>query len=400
MQDGFDTVPISQGANVDLANGTATDGYGNTDTLISIENVYGSHLGDTVLGSAGGNQVYAGDGADIVDGGGVNDGTFDLLDGGLGADTLTLRNNGVMRGGEDDDRLIGVHVDFDEDYINITYDTSSAEIVVNLTANTEGGLAGGDNTNGFLISDGLGGTDTVTGIDLITNSAFDDVVYVDSTYQNGGGFNLSHIGLSAGNDTVTFDGVDIARISYDEAGGSVSADMEAGTATDLVSGDSFIGFDAFTGETQFRGSRFDDVIYGNEGSDQRIRGNNGDDIITGRGGDDRIEGENGTGDVAAYSGNRSDYLVTDLGGTSVEIQDLRVGPNDGTDTVITTEFFQFADGTISFAELFMNVINGTEGKDVLNGTGADDAIHGLGMMIKSLQVQATTCSMEEPAKIR
>jgi Ca2+-binding RTX toxin-like protein len=376
-EDGFDPGGgITQGANVNLANGTATDGWGDIDSLTSIENVLGSHLGDTVMGSAGGNQIYAGDGADTVDGGGVDDGTYDLLDGGAGNDTLTLRNNGVMRGGEGDDRLIGVHVDLEEDYINIAYDSSAVGIVVNLTAGAAGGLAGGDNTNGFRISDGLGGIDTVTGIDLITDSAFGDVFYVDSTYQNGGGYNLSHIGLAAGNDTVTFDGVAIARISYDLAGGAVFGDMQAGTATDLLSGDSFVGIDTFTGETQFLGSRFGDVIYGNEGADQRIRGNLGDDFIMGRGGNDRLEGEGGDADVVAYSGNRADYLITDLGGLSVEIQDLRSGQNDGTDTVVTTELFQFEDGRRTFAQLFATV-TGTAGADASIGTSGDDVILGL-----------------------
>ena len=40
------------GVIVDLLGGTATDGYGDTDTLTSIENVVGSQFGDTILGNS------------------------------------------------------------------------------------------------------------------------------------------------------------------------------------------------------------------------------------------------------------------------------------------------------------------------------------------------------------
>ena len=42
---------------VDLAAGTATDGLGNTDTLISIEGAEGSEFGDTIQGDAGANRI-------------------------------------------------------------------------------------------------------------------------------------------------------------------------------------------------------------------------------------------------------------------------------------------------------------------------------------------------------
>ena len=63
------------GVNVNLATGIAIDGFGNTDTLISIEGVSGSNAADTLVGS---------DGIDILFGLGGND----FLDGGAGEDAV------------------------------------------------------------------------------------------------------------------------------------------------------------------------------------------------------------------------------------------------------------------------------------------------------------------------
>ncbi|MDJ0734349.1 MAG: DUF4347 domain-containing protein [Nostocaceae cyanobacterium] len=73
------------GVSVDLAAGTATDGFGDTDTLISIENIIGSAFVDAITGDSGANSLSGGDGNDIIDGRGGND----IINGGAGADILT-----------------------------------------------------------------------------------------------------------------------------------------------------------------------------------------------------------------------------------------------------------------------------------------------------------------------
>ena len=66
------------GVNVNLATGTASDGYGTTDTLRNIEDVRGSRdFSDTLTGNAGNNRL-AGLGGN------------DTLDGGAGADTAVF----------------------------------------------------------------------------------------------------------------------------------------------------------------------------------------------------------------------------------------------------------------------------------------------------------------------
>lgn len=70
---------------VNLATGTAADGWGGTDSLANIENVRGSNFNDTITGNDGANVFHGGAGADVMNGAGGND----LLVGGAGNDTLT-----------------------------------------------------------------------------------------------------------------------------------------------------------------------------------------------------------------------------------------------------------------------------------------------------------------------
>lgn len=78
--------PLSgRGVTANLATGRATDNWGDTDTLVGIENLEGSSLADTLTGSTG---------ANVLSGGAGND----TLIGGTGQDTLT--------GGEGSDRFV------------------------------------------------------------------------------------------------------------------------------------------------------------------------------------------------------------------------------------------------------------------------------------------------------
>jgi VCBS repeat-containing protein len=67
---------------------------GGNDTLISIENIIGTQVGDTITGDGGANRLFGNDGDDVLNGAGGND----TLDGGTGADSLN--------GGADDDLII------------------------------------------------------------------------------------------------------------------------------------------------------------------------------------------------------------------------------------------------------------------------------------------------------
>jgi Ca2+-binding RTX toxin-like protein len=73
-----------KGAVVNLSTGKATDPWGQEDSLISVEGVHGSSLGDSFTGDAVNNNLYGNDGNDFLQGLGGNDN----LNGGNGNDTL------------------------------------------------------------------------------------------------------------------------------------------------------------------------------------------------------------------------------------------------------------------------------------------------------------------------
>jgi hypothetical protein len=92
----------------------------------------------------------------------------------------------------------------------------------------------------------------------------------------------------------------------------------------------------------FRGSAGGDTYTGTVFGDT-IAGNGGLDALAGGGGNDDIDGGDGI-DTAVFSGDRSDYTVTDNGNGIWTVTDNRnSGSSDGVDTVENIEKLQFAD---------------------------------------------------------
>ena len=105
---GIDTVfygDSTAGVGINLATGRGVGGSAEGDTLISIENVFGSNFNDVLTGTSGDNQLHGQDGNDIIMGGGGND----FLDGGSGNDILVSGGFGhsVLDGGAGNDTLKG-----------------------------------------------------------------------------------------------------------------------------------------------------------------------------------------------------------------------------------------------------------------------------------------------------
>ena len=81
----------STGVTANLADGTAVDGDGDTDTLISIENIIASELDDNLVGDDGANSLTGRGGNDVIDAAAGDDfvtggNGSDLLIGGSGSD--------------------------------------------------------------------------------------------------------------------------------------------------------------------------------------------------------------------------------------------------------------------------------------------------------------------------
>ncbi|SNS29090.1 calcium-binding protein [Tropicimonas sediminicola] len=140
------------GVSVNLAKGTATDGFGDTDTLVSIENAYGSESGDTLIGNNGDNTFRGNGGNDTIRGAGGKDhvlggdgkdrllgnGGNDTLEGENGADTiLGAGGRDTIVGGQGNDKLTGgnasdkfVFADgFDKDVVRDFDANDDAEVI-------------------------------------------------------------------------------------------------------------------------------------------------------------------------------------------------------------------------------------------------------------------------------
>src|SRR6185503_11225342 len=141
------------------------------------------------------------------------------------------------------------------------YATSSEAVTVDLGAGTaHGGDAEGD---------------TLTSIENLCGSAFDDILRGDSGNNKLAG--------DAGNDTVSY-----ANAS---AGVTVSLAVTSAQKTGGAGTDTLSGFENITG------SAFNDTLTGNAG-DNVISGGTGDDILIGGGGNDTLDGGDGSDTVS------------------------------------------------------------------------------------------------------
>ncbi|MEM7520021.1 MAG: calcium-binding protein [Pseudomonadota bacterium] len=286
---------------------------------------------DTLIGGTGEDLINGGSGDDSIIAGGAVSG-FDELNGGSGNDFIQVQGEGAAEGESGDDTIDAVTTG--NDFVIAGYNGDPAGIIANFTAIARDGVVAGDTLNGFFVQDGFGDTDEINGAHAIRGGGFDDVFYVDDTYINSFGNNVS-VRPGAGDDVVTFFNVATALVDYRSSGGPVAADLELGTATDVVPGAGDIGNDTWTGANQFRGSQGDDQILGALGDDARIRGHDGNDNIDGRSGNDNIRGENGndmlTGGAGSDNvdgGNGNDSL---LGGGTAPFEFDAINGGDGDD---------------------------------------------------------------------
>ncbi len=339
----------SMGVTVDLPTGTATDSFGNAETLANIEGAVGTIFGDSLVGDTGDN-VFAGlDGDDTIQGGaGV-----DLIDHdiGLGFDAIggifvDLPNNQILddRGGTDfvsgveqvigtgfDDVFIGDGADnlfagFDGndsfegglgfDIVDYSREEGEIGVVVNLVASS--GL------DGFGFSDTLSGIEGVYGTDLS-----DDILGDGEANEIAGGLGDDTLDGGFGDDTLRYD--------LDPDVGFLTVDLTNGVATRILD----VGIIPETDQI----SRFEAVV-GSERGDVFV-GSEAGETLTGLGDGDSIDPLGG-----------ADLVRPGLGGDTINLFEL----SGASDTV---------EGTA--AELDGDTLAGFTGQDffrVLDDAGA------------------------------
>jgi len=266
---------------IDLAAGTATTDWG-TSTLTGIEDLVGSAGDDTLLGDAGRNTFKGLGGNDAIDG----------------------------RGGID----------------TVSYSEAGAAVTVDLAAGTASGGSG---------------SDTLTSIERVIGSRFDDTLLGSAGADLFiGGFGNDTINGRGGNDTVGYSGVTRG----------VTVDLAAGTATGGGGADTLTAIESVTG------SVFADTLTGSKGANT-LRGGGGNDTLSGGAGNDKLYGD--AGDDLLRGGTGRDVLTGGAGKDTFQF-DTALGPS-GTKAIDRITDFSVANDTIALDHTIFTALTGDSG---------------------------------------
>ena len=396
------------GVTVNLGAGTGSGGDAQGDTLISIENVIGSALADTLTGSTTANVITggAGDdtligttGADTLDGGDdVDTADFSTTSGavtlnltshtGVGSDgaSLTLLNLENLTGGSGNDILTGdagINVltgnNGDDTLIGgggadvliggigintASYFNAGASVSVNLSAasiTTDTGVVVATNTGKGDDAEG----DTLSGIRNLTGSGYNDYLVASTlgSKLDGGAGNDILVANSGADTLVGGGGVDTANYALSNAG--VTIDLFTGAASGgYAAGDTLTGIQNLVGTTSADTLRGDNVA-------NTIRGGDADDLIEGRGGADILDGGVGN-DTVSYE-NSTDQVTVNLSlGTAQSSRGDASGDILSNFENLTGSKY---DDTLT-GSTGVNNIKGGAGNDILIGGGGADTLDG------------------------
>lgn len=350
--------------------GTATDEWGDTDTLVGIQEVDGSYYADTLIGCSGNNELWGLEGDDFIFGKGGDDqiGGDEGNDTLYGGDTLlTDTGNDSLMGGAGNDWLYG--------------GGGNDSLWGDVGADMIFGGAGSDSIGGGDDADTIYGSDSLyadTSADTISGDNGNDYIYgAAGNDQIWGGEGDDWISGNGGNDSI--------------GAGAGSDDVSGGDGDDTIYGD--YGNDILyggAGQDSINGGEDNDAIHGDDdgdilsgdAGDDSLYGDLGDDTIDGGAGDDWIEG--GAGADSLYGGEGYDTLSYENSSTGVivalDYQSVSLGDaaNDSIGGFEAVRGSYYAD-TIT-GDNGNNVLDGAQGADTIEGglgsdllDGADDA---------------------------
>lgn len=332
----------------------------------SIENIIGTNYNDTFKGYNADNNIYAGDGDDVVHGSlGV-----DYLDGGDGIDTISYLDStsgvtvNLLQGQATIGSSINTLVSFERVVGSKYNDTlvgdgqssysqyGGANIALNLslTSAQDLGVVGTDTISGFVgIISGSGG-DTLRGNaqnNILSAGGGNDTVYGDL------------------GDDVLDGGIGTDTLSYLGHSSGVAVDLSIATSQNTIGA----GYDTISGFENLTGTAYDDILKGNSSANE-IKGGNGNDIIYAGSGLDKLYGESGNDTIdfsevsAAVTVNLNTTTQQNTGGAgSITLQTFENIVGSGYDDNLT--------GTGA-----SNVMRGGAGNDTISGGNGNDILYG------------------------
>lgn len=299
-----------------------------TDTLNSIEEVYGTTGNDTMIGKyLSVNTLSGGDGNDILTGN--TDG--DVLDGGSGTNVA----------------------DYSARTQNLTADLSLTSKNIYITGTTP------STTNSDTLIN-LQNLTTGSGNDKLTGNSADNIL-------TGGAGNDTFIG-GAGNDTFIGGTSSISDSGNDTADYSASItaiDADLTRASGQVIGNaSTDGTDTFYGIENIIGTAQNDTVIG-DANVNILTGGSGDDTLTGNGGADQLYG--GIGNDTIYGGYDGDYIDGGNGASERNTIDYSGFIDDATVNLTTSQaYLNEPSPLIDSVNNIQNVVAGS-GNDMLIG---------------------------------
>ena len=314
--DGVSYAYAGSGVNVNLGLTTAqaTGGSG-TDTILNIENLYGSAYGDILRGNTVGNQLYGAAGNDLIY---VGSGTAsDRVDGGAGID-------------------------------GVSYAYAGSGVNVNL------GLTTAQATGGS-------GDDIIVNIEKVYGSNFNDVIKgssVENELYGLSGNDLLYAGVGQSSDK--FDGgAGVDGLSYAQSTAAVTVNLAVTTAQNTGGS----GVDIIINIENLYGSSYNDVIRDNAATSNNIMGMTGYDLIYAGAGalSDTYDGG------VAYD-TLSFYYATSAVTISLALDMTQNTVGCGWDKIINIENLH--------GSLYSDMLSGSSIANNFNGLAGDDQING------------------------
>ena len=366
---------------------TAKDGFGGTDTIIAIQSVRGSAFNDIIVGSDLADRLEGEGGDDEIRGGNG----FDDLRGNAGNDVLYGGNgDDGLRGGAGIDQYFGGD---GYDFVRFDGDTPAQGAVASLTT--------GAIIDQFGNAESIG---AVNDIEMLIGSTLGDdlegkaLIGSFSQLEGQAGDDTLRVGSGSGTNVVAYYAFDPDQ---DGDGFGIFADLRL--ASQQVT-DGYGNKDTLVGIGAVRGSRFKDILIGND-ADNWFRGEAGDDVIDGGGGDDIVSYSGFAANVTQLSGitatlaDGAGTVIDGLGGidtlSSIETisasaladrlsitgsRAITVSGNAGDDVILSGDGDDTLGGNAGNDAIAGgggdDTLEGDDGDDVLNGGEGDDTAHG------------------------